>query len=158
MVQKISESRKEFVDMMLELRKKEELAQAEEKINMRVEGLQKELKEIANRAYENAVGEKIGEFQERVAEEGLTPDEIEAIQQERKDFEENPEKYGIVRDKCPIKDETDKKRALEIVELLKDTKQLNRDEEPDFLKMIDGFGDRQLSTMTEGEKQQIGTK
>jgi len=47
---------------------------------------------------------------------------------------------------------------LEIVELLKDTKQLGKDEVPDFLKMIDGFGDRQISAMTETQRQEIGKK
>lgn len=158
MAQEMSESRKEFVDMMLDLRQKDELAQEQEKINKRVEGLQKELREIADRAFQTAIGEKIAEYQEKAAAEGLTPDEIEAIQQERNDFETNPEKYGVIRNKCAIKDETDQRRALEIVELLKDVKQLGKDETPDFLKMIDGYGDRQLSQMTEGQRQEIGTK
>lgn len=158
MAQEMSESRKEFVDMMRGLREQEERAQAQEKINKRVEGLQKELREIADRAYQTAFGEKVGEYQERAAAEGLSPDEVENIQNERADFEANPEKYGIVRDKCPIKDETDQRRALEIVELLKDTKQLGMDEDPDFLKMIDGFGDRQISTMTDAQRQEIGKK
>jgi hypothetical protein len=158
MAQEMSESRKQFIDFMLEVRKQSELVEAKERINEKVEGLQKELREIVDRAYQTAIGEKVGEYQEKANAEGLTPDELEAIQQERKEFEANPEAYGIVREKCPIKDETDKKRALEIVELLKDTKQLGKAEETDFLKMIDGYGDRQLSTMTEGQKQQIGTK
>ena len=158
MAQEMSESRKQFIDFMLDVRKQSELVEAKERINEKVEGLQKELREIADRAYQTAIGEKVGEYQEKANAEGLTPDEVETIQKERADFEANPEKYGIVREKCHIKDETDKKRALEIVELLKDMKQLDKDEDPDFLKMIDGFGDRQLSTMTEGQKQQIGTK
>ena len=158
MAQEMSESRKEFIDMMLKLRQQDELAQAKEKINMRVEALQKELNEIEERAYETAVSEKVGDFQERANVEGLTKAEIEAIRQERADFEANPEKYGIVREKCEIKDEADKKRALEIVELLKDTKQLGNDKDPDFLKMIDGFGERQINKMTESQRQEIGTK
>lgn len=158
MAQEMSESRKQFIDMMQELRQNEEMVQVKEKINKRVDGLKKELREIAERAYQTAIGEKVGEYQERANAEGLTPDEIEAIEQERKEFEANPESYGIVREKCPIKDETDQKRALEIVELLKDTKQLGKDEVPDFLKMIDGFGDRQISAMTETQRQEIGKK
>ena len=146
MAQEMSESRKEFVDMMRGLREQEEHAQLQEKINKRVDGLQKELREIADRAYQTAFGEKVGEYQEKANAEGLTPDELEAIQQERKEFEANPESYGIVREKCPIKDETDQKRALEIVELLKDTKQLGKVEETDFLKMIDGYGERNKPT------------
>lgn len=158
MAQEMSESRKQFIDMMQELRQNEEMAQVKEKINKRVDGLKKELREIADRAYQTAIGEKVGEYQEKANAEGLTPDEIETIEQERKEFEANPEAYGIVREKCPIKDETDQKRALEIVELLKDTKQLGKDEVPDFLKMIDGFGDRQISAMTETQRQEIGKK
>lgn len=142
MAQEMSESRKQFIDMMQELRQNEEMAQLKEKINKRVDGLKKELREIAERAYQTAISDKIGDYQNRANAEGLSPDELEAIQQERKEFEANPEAYGIVREKCPIKDEADKKRALEIVELLKDTKQLGKDESPDFLKMIDGYGER----------------
>ena len=158
MAQEMSESRKQFIDFMLDVRKQSELVEAKERINEKVEGLQKELREIADRAYQTAIGEKISEYQEKANAEGLTPDEMEAIQQERKEFEENPEKFGIVREKCPIKGEEDQKRALEIVELLKDTKQLGKDEVPDFLKMIDGFGDRQISAMTETQRQEIGKK
>lgn len=158
MAQEMSESRKEFVDMMRGLREQEEHAQLQEKINKRVDGLQKELREIAERAYQTAIGEKVGEYQDRVNADGLTPDEIEAIRQERADFEANPEKYGIIRDKCVIKDEADQRRALQIAELLKDTKQLGKDEDPDFLKMIDGFGDRQKSKMTESQRLEIGKK
>ena len=158
MAQEMSESRKQFIDMMQELRQNEEMVQVKEKINKRVDGLKKELREIAERAYQTAIIDKIGEYQNRANAEGLTPDEVETIQKERADFEANPEAYGIVREKCPIKDETDQKRALEIVELLKDTKQLGKDEEPDFLKMIDGYGDRQISAMTETQRQEIGKK
>ncbi len=158
MAHKMSESRKQFVDMMLNLRKQNELAEADERINRRVEALQKELKEIADRAYQTAIGEKVGEYQTKAAAEGLTPAEIDAIQQERADFEADPAKYGIVREKCAIKDEADQRRALEIVGLLKDTKHLAKDEEPAFIKMIDGYGDRQLAKMTEAQRQQVGTK
>lgn len=158
MEQEMSESRKQFIDFLLDIRKQSELVEAKDRINEKVDELQKELREIADRAYQTAIGEKVGEYQEKANAEGLTPDELEAIQQERKEFEENPEKFGIVREKCPIKDESDQKRALEIVELLKDTKQLGKDEEPDFLKMIDGYGDRQISAMTETQRQEIGKK
>lgn len=158
MAQEMSESRKQFIDFMLDVRQQSELVEAKERTNEKVEVLKKELREIADRAYQAAIGEKIGEYQEKANAEGLTPDELETIQQERKEFEANPEAYGIVREKCPIKDEADQKRALEIVELLKDTKQLGQDEDPDFLKMIDGFGDRQISTMTDAQRQEIGKK
>ena len=158
MAREMSESRKQFVDFMLDVRQQSELVEAKERINEKVEGLQKELREIADRAYQTAIGEKVGEYQEKANAEGLSPDELEAIQQERKEFEENPEAYGIVREKCPIKGEEDQKRALEIVELLKDTKQLGNVDDIDFLKMIDGFGDRQISAMTETQRQEIGKK
>ena len=44
----------------------------------------------------------------------------EAILAELNDFQQNPEKYGVVRAKSPIVDEFDQRRALEIVEELKD--------------------------------------
>lgn len=142
MAQEMSESRKEFIDFMLDVRQQSELVEAKERINEKVDELQKELREIADRAYQTAISEKISEYQEKANAEGLTPDEMEAIQQERKEFEENPEKFGIVREKCPIKGEEDQKRALQIVELLKDTNKLAEVEETDILKMLDGFGER----------------
>ena len=142
MAQEMSESRKEFIDFMLDVRQQNEQIEAKERINEKVDELQKELREIADRAYRTAISEKISEYQEKANAEGLTPDEIEAIQQERKEFEENPEKFGIVREKCHIKDEEDKKRALQIVELFKDTNKLAEVEETDILKMLDGFGER----------------
>ncbi len=158
MEQKMSESRKKFVDMMLGLRRQDELAQAKEKVNKRVEALQKELSDIAERAYQNAVGEIVSEYQAKVSAEGLAPAEIEAIQRERKEFEANPAAFGVIREKCEIKDEADKRRALEIVGLLNDTKQLGEDTDADFLEMVEGFGDRQLSRMTDGERQGVGSK
>ena len=144
MAQEMSESRKQFVDYMLEVRQQSELAEAKEKINEKVEELYKELHEIADRAYQAAIAEKVGEFQERANVEGLATDEMEAINNERTDFEANPEKFGIIREKCPIKDETDQRRALEILDLLKDTSKLGNDANPDFDKMIQGFAERNL--------------
>jgi antitoxin component HigA of HigAB toxin-antitoxin module len=142
MEQEMSESRKQFIDFLLDIRKQSELVEAKDRINEKFDELQKELREIADRAYQTAISEKISEYQEKANAEGLTPDELEAIQQERKEFEENPEKFGIVREKCPIKGEEDQKRALQIVELLKDTNKLAEVEETDILKMLDGFGER----------------
>lgn len=143
MAREMSDERKKFVDYMLEIRHQNELIETEERINEKVDKLKKELGEIENRAYEAAISEKVSEYQEKANAEGLTPEEIEAIKQERKEFEANPAAFGIVSEKCPIKDETDQKRALEIVELLKDTKRLGKVEEPDFMKMIEGYGERQ---------------
>jgi hypothetical protein len=142
MAQEMSESKKQFIDYMLEIRQQNELAEAKEKINMKVDGLNKELKDIFDRAYQAAISEKVGEYQERANAEGLTLDEVEALNLERKDFEANPEKYGIVRDKCPIIDEADQRRALEILDLLKDTSKLTNNDNLDFDKMIQGFGER----------------
>ena len=61
MAQEMSESRKQFIDFMLDVRKQSELVEAKERINEKVEGLQKELREIADRAYQTAIGEKVGE-------------------------------------------------------------------------------------------------
>ena len=139
MAKEMSESRKEFIDFMLDVRQQGEQLETKERISAKIDALQKELREIAERAYQAAIREKIVEYQEKA---NTNPNEIEAIQQERKEFEANPEAFGIVKEKSPIKDETDQKRALEIVELLKDTKQLGKVEETDFAQMIDGFGER----------------
>ena len=79
MAQEMSESRKQFIDFMLDVRKQSELVEAKERINEKVEGLQKELREIADRAYQTAIGEKVGEYQEKANAEGLTPDELENV-------------------------------------------------------------------------------
>lgn len=155
MAQEMSESRKKFVDFMLEIRQQNELAEAKERINRKVDDLKRELREITDRAYQAAIGEKVSEYQEKANAEGLTPDEIETIQRERKEFEDNPEKFGIIRDKCPIKDESDQRRALEIVEIFKDVEKLGSTD-INFDEMIQGFAERNMpkqpSCMTENNQ------
>lgn len=53
-----------------------------------------------------------------------------------------PERTDIVREKCPIIDEADKRRALEIVEKMKDTNKLGDVEEIDIVKHLEGYGER----------------
>ena len=48
----------------------------------------------------------------------------------------------IGREKCPIIDEADKRRALEIVEKMKDTNKLGDVEEIDIVKHLEGYGER----------------
>ena len=107
-----------LVEMFLEMEAKQELIDRQERINKRIDALKKELKEISNRAYQAAVGKVVAQYQEKMSDESLPVSELEKIAQERKEFEANPEKYGITLEKSPIVDENDQKRALQIVELL----------------------------------------
>ena len=79
MAQEMSESRKKFVDFMLDVRQQSELLEAKERINEKVAGLNEELKDIFDRAYQTAIGEKVGEYQEKANAEGLTPDEVNKL-------------------------------------------------------------------------------
>ena len=134
-----SESRKALIDMF---QKMDEM-DAKERINKRVNALNAELKEIAERAYQAAIGDVVAEYQERLNDEGLTKQEREELEQERKCFEADPGTKGVFREKCPIIDENDQRRALEIAELLKNAYKLGDvEEDVDFLKMIDGYGER----------------
>lgn len=141
----MTESRKALIDMFQQMDKKQELIDKQERINKSIADLKNELEEIGERAYQAVIGVKVGEYQEKLAK-AATEDERTQIETERKDFEANPEKYGVTRDKCPITDEADKTRALQIVSLLKDTDKLGEDfkemSEADFVKYMDGFGER----------------
>ena len=146
----MTESRKALIDMFQEMDKKQELIDKKERINKSIADLKKELGEIAERAFSAAISAKVKEYQDKVTEE-LTEAEREQIQQERADFEANPEKYGITREKSPIVDEADKTRALQIVELLKDTDKLASDKEmseKDFVEYMKGFGERNTPSPT----------
>lgn len=141
----MTDSRKALIDMFQQMDKKQELIDKQERINKNIADLKNELGEIGERAYQAAIGVKVGEYQEKLAK-ATTEDERTQIETERKDFEANPEKYGVTRDKCPITDEADKTRALQIVNLLKDTDKLGEDfkemSEADFVKYMEGFGER----------------
>ena len=130
-----------LVEMFLEMEAKQELIDRQERINKRIDALKKELKEISNRAYQAAVGKVVAQYQEKMSDESLPVSELEKIAQERKEFEANPEKYGITLEKSPIVDENDQKRALQIVELLKNTDGLDNDD-LSFDKMIEGYAER----------------
>ena len=73
MEQEMSESRKQFIDFLLDIRKQSELVEAKDRINEKVDELQKELREIADRAYQTAISEKISEYQEKANAEGVEP-------------------------------------------------------------------------------------
>ncbi len=148
MARELSESRKALVDMLLEQSNKEDLIYREERINKRVSELKKELNDIVDRAYQSQISKVIAEFQERLSKNTLSEEERASIEQERKDFESNPSTKGIIREKSPIENEEDKNRALQIVELLKDTDKLGDIKDPldmtgdEFSKYMEGFGER----------------
>ena len=143
-----SESRKALIDMF---QKMDEM-DAKERINERVNALHAELKEIAERAYQAAIGDVVAEYQERLNDEGLTKQEREELEQERKCFEADPSTRGITIEKVPIIDEADNKRALQIAEILKKIEatgdlesemDMNGEE---FVRYMRDFGERQKTT------------
>ncbi len=143
MAKELSQSRKELIDMFQEMDKEAEALERKERIDKRVNELKKELEAIAYHAYEQTISKKVAEYQNRLNDTTLSKDELEAIEQERKDFEADPTKYGIHKDRCEITDETEKARALQIVELLKDTDKLGDvNTDPDLLEMIEGYAER----------------
>lgn len=140
----MTEERKKFVDMMRNLSAENERIEKQKKINKEVSMLKGELGDIADRAYQAAIGKKIGEYQER-ANNATDAAEREQIQQESAEFEADPSKFGIIRDKCQIIDEADKMRALQIVELLKDTSKLVEEKNmstDEFVKRMQEYGAR----------------
>ena len=96
MARELTESRKALVDMLLEQLKKEDLINREERINKQVIELKKELSDIVDRAYQSQVSKVIGEFQEKLSDNTLSEEERTSIEQERKEFEENPAIKGVV--------------------------------------------------------------
>lgn len=148
MARELSESRKALVDMLLEQSNKETSIEREERINKQVSELKNELNEIVDRAYQSQISKVIAEFQERLSKNNLSEEERASIEQERKDFESDPTTKGIVREKSPIENEQDQKRAVQIAELLKDTDKLGDIKNPldmtgdEFLKYMEGFAKR----------------
>ncbi len=152
MAKELSESMKAFQDMMWEQDKKSELLEKQERINKQVTEYRKELNEIFDRAYQTAIEKVVSEYQEKLCNSELSEDEISAIEQERKDFEADPSIKGIIREKCPIVNEQDQQRALQLAELLKDTDKLGEVEDvitqEGFLEQMQGFAERQQSKQT----------
>lgn len=148
MARELTESRKALVDMLLEQLKKDDLINREERINKQVIELKKELSDIVDRAYQSQVSKVIGDFQEKLSDNTLSEEERTSIEQERKEFEDNPAIKGVVREKTPIENEEDKARVLQIVELLKDTEQLGDIKDPlemngdEFSKYMEDFAER----------------
>ncbi len=125
------------LDYLFDKAKEQEKKEREAKAEKRKEDLILELTAIYDRAFQEAINTKYADYQTRINAPELSETEKEALQAELNDFQQNPEKYGIIRTKSPIVDEFDQRRALEIVEELKDTDGLSKDKEPDLLKHIE---------------------
>lgn len=143
MPRKLTESRIELIKMFEDMDKQQELLDRKERINKRSAEYQKELNEIIDRAYQRAINIVVEKYQELLNNPDLTKEQREALEQERKTFEHDPSTKGVIREKCPIVDETDQRRALEIAEHLKNTEKLGDvQEDVDFDQMIQGFAER----------------
>lgn len=139
----IAEGRKALVEMFQEMDDKEALLQKQERINKQVGEYRKELGEIYDRAYQTAISTVVEKYQELQNNPELTDEQRKELAAERKAFEDDPGTKGVFREKCPIIDENDQRRALEIAELLKNADKLGDiEEDVDFLKMIDDYGER----------------
>ena len=132
---------------LYELEKKGQEQEKRERLNKTIEELNNELNGIVDKAYQSAIGKVIAVYQDKLNNPDLSAEEREAIEQERKAFEADPSTKGVKRENSPIIDETDKKRAMQIVGMLKDTSKITfpSDEMTDeqFLDFMKGFGDRQ---------------
>lgn len=131
--------------LLYDMMKKEEALEKKERLNKKVEALNKELNEIAERAYQAAISAKVEEYQQQANNPELTAEELRAIEEERKDFEANPAKYGMERTKSPIVDKSDQRRAMQIVELLKDPSKINDTGDMNtgqFVNYMQGFAER----------------
>lgn len=130
------------LDYLFDKQKEQEKKEKEARAENRTDELMLELSAIYDRAFHAAIDKKCSEYRERANVPELSQADSEAILAELNDFQQNPEKYGVVRAKSPIVDEFDQRRALEIVEELKDKDGLTKDKEPELLKMIDGYAKR----------------
>ena len=142
MARELSESRIGLIKMFEEQDKKSELLERKERAEKQANEYRKELNEILDRAYHSAIGIVVEEYQKLLNNLDLTGEQRTALEQERKEFEADPSKKGIIREKCPITNEKDQERALHLTELLKDVDKLGEVKEPDFDEMIEGFGER----------------
>ena len=140
-------------DYLWNLHQEEERKEKEAKAEERAKELMLELSAIYDRAFEAAINKKYAEYQQRANAPELSETEKEALMAELNDFKQNPEKYGVIRTKSPIVDEFDQRRALEIVEELKDKEGLSKDKEVDFVKAMHGYAERHAQKMEAQNKQ-----
>ena len=130
----------------MELDSKEEKREKKERLERAINELNEELLTITTMAYQTAIGKVVDAYQEKLNDPDLTKEEREAIEQERMNFEADPSTKGVTRENSPIVDEDDKRRALQIVEQLKDTSKIKFPEdgmtESEFVEYMKGFASR----------------
>ena len=141
------------LDYLFDKAKEQEKKERDAKAEKRKDELILELTAIYDRAFQKAINDKYTEYQTRINAPELSETEKEALQAELNDFQQDPEKYGVIRTKSPIVDEFDQRRALEIVEELKDTDGLAKDKEPELLKHIEERAKR-----TEAQNKEVTEK
>lgn len=143
-------------DYLWNLHQEEERKEKEAKAEERAKELMLELSAIYDRAFEAAINKKYAEYQQRANAPELSETEKEALMAELNDFKQNPEKFGISRKNSPIVDDFDKRRALAIVDELKDKEGLSKDKEVDFVEAMHGFAERQAKKVEAQDKQVSG--
>lgn len=143
-------------DYLFNLHQEQEKKEKEAKAQKRAEELMLELSAIYDRAFQAAINAKYADYQQRINAPELSETEKAALQAELNDFQQNPEKFGISRKNSPIVDDFDKRRALAIVDELKDKEGLSKDKEVDFVEAMHGFAERQAKKVEAQDKQVSG--
>ena len=153
----IKKGEKSGLDFLYEQQKEQEKKEREARAEKRAEELKLELSAIFDRAFEAAINVKCAEYQTRINAPELSETEKAALQAELNDFQQKPEKYGVTRKNSPVVDEFDQRRALEIVEELKDKEGLSEEKDVDFVEAMRGYAERHAKKV-EAQNKEVSEK
>ena len=145
------------LDYLFDKQKEQEKKERETRAEKRYDELMLELSAIYDKAFEAAKNKKYAEYQQRINAPELSEIEKAAIQAELNDFQQNPEKYGVTRKNSPVVDEFDQRRALEIVEELKDKEGLSEEKDVDFVEAMRGYAERHAKKV-EAQNKEVSEK
>ena len=145
------------LDYLFDKQKEQEKKERETRAEKRYDELMLELSAIYDKAFEAAKNKKYAEYQQRINAPELSEIEKAALQAELNDFQQNPEKYGVTRKNSPVVDEFDQRRALEIVEELKDKEGLSEEKDVDFVEAMRGYAERHAKKV-EAQNKEVSEK
>ena len=145
------------LDYLFDKQKEQEKKERETRAEKRYDELMLELSAIYDKAFEAAKNKKYAEYQQRINAPELSETEKAALQAELNDFQQNPEKYGVTRKNSPVVDEFDQRRALEIVEELKDKEGLSEEKDVDFVEAMRGYAERHAKKV-EAQNKEVSEK
>ena len=153
----MKKSERPGLDYLFDKQKEQEKKERETRAEKRYDELMLELSAIYDKAFEAAKNKKYAEYQQRINAPELSEIEKAAIQAELNDFQQNPEKYGVTRKNSPVVDEFDQRRALEIVEELKDKEGLSEEKDVDFVEAMRGYAERHAKKV-EAQNKEVSEK